>query len=181
MKILLAIDESPCSAAAAQAVAEQFRSDRTQVRVLHAVEWPKDLPPCYGFAEGPSAAGDVLAWRARLMSSADALVARTAEHLQSAGFTSSASVREGDARSVIVDEAAEWGADVIVMGSHGRRGLDRLVLGSVAEGVMRRAPCSVQIVRVGSRPHPSLAVKGKSAEAGSHAADPARRPFTVAG
>jgi nucleotide-binding universal stress UspA family protein len=180
MKILLAVDESLCSAAAAQA-ADLFRPDGTEVRVVHAVEWPKELPPCYGFGEGPSAAGDVLAWRARLMSRADALVARTAERLRSAGFAASASVQEGDARAVIVEEAAEWGADLIVMGSHGRRGLDRLVLGSVAEGVMRRAPCSVQIVRAGSRPHPSLAVEGKAAEAAPQAADPARGPSTVAG
>jgi nucleotide-binding universal stress UspA family protein len=49
---------------------------------------------------------------------------------------------------VILDTAAKWHADLIVIGSHGRKGLDRFLLGSVSEAVARHAPCSVQIVRV---------------------------------
>jgi len=47
----------------------------------------------------------------------------------------------------IVEEARRWGADLIVTGTHGRRGLDRLLLGSVAEGVARASPVSVLLVR----------------------------------
>jgi len=43
--------------------------------------------------------------------------------------------------------AIEYGADLIVMGSEGRKGVSRFLLGRVAEGVLRNAPCSVQIVR----------------------------------
>jgi nucleotide-binding universal stress UspA family protein len=46
-----------------------------------------------------------------------------------------------------VDEARRWGADLIVVGTHGRRGLDRLLLGSVAEGISRTSPVSVLLVR----------------------------------
>jgi nucleotide-binding universal stress UspA family protein len=56
-------------------------------------------------------------------------------------------VREGDARSAILDEADSWGADLIVVGSHGRTGLKRLVLGSVAAAVVAHAHCSVEVVR----------------------------------
>jgi len=53
----------------------------------------------------------------------------------------------GDARDMILRTAAELGADMIVMGTHGRRGIPRLVLGSVAEEVVRRATCPVVTVR----------------------------------
>ena len=48
--------------------------------------------------------------------------------------------------------AAAWPADDIVMGSHGRRGMNRLLLGSVSEGVVRHATCSVQVVPKRFRP-----------------------------
>lgn len=57
-------------------------------------------------------------------------------------------VREGDPRDVIVEEAKHLPADMIVMGTHGRRGFSRLVLGSVAEDVSRRAHCPVLLVRM---------------------------------
>ena len=53
----------------------------------------------------------------------------------------------GDPRDVILRTANELGADMIVMGTHGRRGIPRLVLGSVAEEVVRRATCPVVTVR----------------------------------
>lgn len=52
---------------------------------------------------------------------------------------------------VIVEQAAECGADLIVLGTHGRRGIRRLVLGSDAEGVVRTAPVPVLLVRAPSR------------------------------
>lgn len=61
----------------------------------------------------------------------------------------SAVVKSGDARTVIATMATRLGADLIVMGTHGRRGVARLVLGSVAESVARTAPCPVLLVRSG--------------------------------
>jgi nucleotide-binding universal stress UspA family protein len=57
-------------------------------------------------------------------------------------------VRTGDARDVINQTAKELGVDLIVMGTHGRRGLTRALLGSVAETVVRSAPCAVLTVRL---------------------------------
>jgi nucleotide-binding universal stress UspA family protein len=54
---------------------------------------------------------------------------------------------EGDPASVIAETAAETGADLVVMGTHGRTGLTRFVMGSVAEKVLRQAPCPVLTVR----------------------------------
>jgi nucleotide-binding universal stress UspA family protein len=62
-----------------------------------------------------------------------------------------ASVQEflptGDPATEIVTAAREWPADLIVLGSHGRKGVSRLLIGSVAEAVTRRAPCPVLVVR----------------------------------
>lgn len=55
---------------------------------------------------------------------------------------------EGDPASEIARYAADAGIDVIVIGTHGRTGVDRLVMGSVAEKVMREAPCSVLVVKL---------------------------------
>jgi nucleotide-binding universal stress UspA family protein len=56
-------------------------------------------------------------------------------------------VEVGDPRDTIVATAKTIDADLIVMGTHGRRGLSRVVMGSVAEDVMRNAPCPVLVVR----------------------------------
>ena len=53
----------------------------------------------------------------------------------------------GNARVFILEVAKEWAADLIVVGSHGRRGLNRLIMGSVSESVAIYAHCSVEVVR----------------------------------
>ena len=75
------------------------------------------------------------------------MVASATQELLAAQFSATPSVHEGEPRRVILDAAAEWHPDVIVMGSHGKRGIDRFLLGSVSEGVVRHAPCSVNVVR----------------------------------
>jgi nucleotide-binding universal stress UspA family protein len=55
---------------------------------------------------------------------------------------------EGDPASEIVRYATDAGMDLIVMGTHGRTGVERLLMGSVAERVMRDAPCSVLVVKL---------------------------------
>jgi nucleotide-binding universal stress UspA family protein len=56
-------------------------------------------------------------------------------------------LRTGDARDAVVDVAREIGADLIVMGTHGRRGVRRALIGSIAESVVRTAPCPVLTIR----------------------------------
>ena len=148
MNILLAIDDSACSAAATHAVIDQFAPSHTRVRVLHADDWPNGMPPSMGFAEGSAAAEHVLGLHRLRRSNAAALLESTADQLRRAGFTTSASLRDGDPRQTIVDCATEWPADLIVMGSHGKTGFERM-LGSVSDSVARHAPCSVEIVRPG--------------------------------
>lgn len=70
-----------------------------------------------------------------------------ASRLTKAGLRARAEVRCGDPAQEIMDAALEDGADLIVMGSHGRTGLERLLIGSVARKVVTHAPCSVLVVR----------------------------------
>jgi nucleotide-binding universal stress UspA family protein len=63
-------------------------------------------------------------------------------------------LRTGDARDVINHTAKELGCDLIVMGTHGRRGVSRVLLGSVTETVVRTAPCPVLTVRAHTTVHP---------------------------
>ena len=62
-------------------------------------------------------------------------------------------LRTGDARDLINQAAKELGADLIVMGTHGRRGVTRVLMGSVAETVVRSAPCPVLTVRAHTTEH----------------------------
>ena len=81
------------------------------------------------------------------MASGEELVSKAAHRLTAARFRAKPEMRRGDARHEILDFAADWRPDVIVLGSHGRRGLDRFLLGSVSEGVVCHADCSVEVVR----------------------------------
>jgi len=150
MKLLLAIDDSKFAEAAIHAVLSQVRQDHTQVLVLHAVDWSDFMPtpfPAVGVEPmfSPRQLESIIGSETQR---AQDLVKTAAERLRSAGFDASASVREGDPKTVILDCATEWRADLIVVGSHGRKGVTRFVLGSVSEAVARHARCSVAIVRL---------------------------------
>ena len=67
--------------------------------------------------------------------------------LASAGLKATAAVLSGNPKEVILEEAKKWNADLIVVGSHGRRGFKRFLLGSVSEAVAMNAHCSVVVVR----------------------------------
>jgi nucleotide-binding universal stress UspA family protein len=79
---------------------------------------------------------------------AEALVTKVADELRSKGLKVTTVVEQGDPKSMIIDAAAKWRADLIVIGSHGRKGLEHFLLGSVSEAVARHAGCSVEIVRI---------------------------------
>ena len=139
MKIILAIDDSKFSEAAAQALIAHHRLQDLEVRVFHAAEPPTLLV-------GPEMAEYVPPGES--VEEAKALVAKTADALRSAGVRVTTAVEQGDAKSTIIDNAEAWGADLIVLGSHGRKGLQRFLDGSVSEWILRHTHCSVEIVRL---------------------------------
>ena len=93
---------------------------------------------------------DFASARLKLRDQARETLAKTAERFRSAGFKASVLVDEGDPREVILDYAERWPADLIVVGSHGRKGMNRFLMGSVSEAVARYARCSVEVVRIQS-------------------------------
>jgi len=143
LKILLAIDDSKFSEAATQTLIAQFRPKETEVRVLHVIE----LYPL--FPVGKQLCPELAVASEEHLHQARALVARTAKALHNAGFDRvTTAVEQGNPKVAILDIAAEWKVDLIILGSHGRKGLERFPMGSVSEAVARHAPCSVQVVRI---------------------------------
>lgn len=142
MKILLAVDGSSHSQDAVDEVAKRPWPSNTTIRVLSVIQ--PYTPPVTEFALAGATMEDM---RQQQMEQAERLASRAAVRLKEAGLSPETVVREGDPRSAIVDDAAEWGADLIVVGSHGRTGVTRWLLGSVASAIVSHAPCSVEVVR----------------------------------
>jgi len=145
MKILLAIDGSKYGEAAAKELIQRPWPSGTEVRVL-SVAHPIPFIPDPVFVitaahydslekEQKRAARDV----ARVADE----IARTVPSLRV-----STQVLEGSPKKEIVEEAERWGADLIMVGSHGYGPIERFLLGSVAQAVALHAPCSVEIVRL---------------------------------
>ncbi|MEJ2371716.1 MAG: universal stress protein [Gemmatimonadales bacterium] len=142
-KIVYATDFSPCSENAFPIAVRLAASHDAELHMVHAIVLHADDPhdPAHHFPEP-----DELYERMR--SSAEARMATAAEnggmpHLKIVR----AQVRGISPAPVILEYAEEQGVDMIVMGTHGRRGLRHLLLGSVAEEVVRMADCPVLTVR----------------------------------
>jgi len=143
MKILIAIDGSEFSNAALQSVLARPWPPNSEVKVLHVVEPPSLLMGRE--MAGPDPEFEAV-WNA-LRGQAKELVAKAADRLRGANFNVSTELVEGDPKSQIIDAANEWHADMIVLGSHGRTGLSRFLIGGVSQAVVRHAHCSVEIIR----------------------------------
>jgi len=138
-RILVAMDFSPSSEAALRRAAELARLLRAEVVLLHVGE-----PPL------PSSSASTHA--------TDSARAQTEEQFQQALSAASAAdvvgerlLLQGDPAESILAHARHTKTRLIVMGTQGRRGLERLLLGSVAEAVIRGAHCPVLVVRNGGR------------------------------
>lgn len=144
MRILIAIDDSKFSEEALRFAAAHIPSQGSEIRILHV------LQP-FAFSTPPQMASQYAPELESQGKEARELVERAAATLRTKGFKVETAVEKGDIRLKIIDSAVEWNADLIVLGSHGRTGIPRVLLGSVAEFVARNAPCSVQIVRIPGR------------------------------
>jgi nucleotide-binding universal stress UspA family protein len=136
MKILIGIEDSVFSYSAARFVAQLPWSSGTQVRLISAVE-------------ADSMSGRMELEGSNVYKQASKAIDGAVAILRDGGgeFEITMEIIEGNPKHVILDEAERWGADLIVVGSHGRRGIQRFLLGSVSQAVALHAPCSVQIVR----------------------------------
>jgi nucleotide-binding universal stress UspA family protein len=143
-RIMVAVDGSDTSDLALQEAIKLARSGGAQLHLVHAVDevtlnWE-------GEYANPAEIWDAMAKSGRAI--LDKALARVAD----AGLQADAKLIEITALGqripqAIADEAESWRADLIVIGTHGRRGLSHLFLGSVAEGVVRVATKPVLLIR----------------------------------
>jgi nucleotide-binding universal stress UspA family protein len=137
-RILVAMDGGAISLQAARTAMELARALNAEIAIVHAVEPPIEYSGEIGFP-------------AEMLLQASAQ--ETAEIFdalkRSVDLPDSAShfLHVGHAAEVIASVVGEWRADLVVIGSHGRGGLGRVLLGSVAEAVVRHAPCPVLVTR----------------------------------
>jgi nucleotide-binding universal stress UspA family protein len=155
MKILLATDGSTFSEVAEKTVMATIIPQDAEVLVLEVVEplmftAPPQMAPGY--------APEQAARMQEIVNLAKKTTDSAAARLRTAGFKANSRVVERDIRSGILDTAAEWKPDLIVLGSHGRKGIAKFLLGSVADAVARHAKCSVFIARA-----PDTAIAGTRA------------------
>ena len=106
------------------------------------------MAPYYGTERSPFATGTMRSVRRATCSRTLSAAVDSARELTGAGFSTEARVVRGDPRDALVDTARTMGADLVVVGSHGRTGLAKLVLGSVASHVVTHSPCSVLVVKM---------------------------------
>jgi len=146
MKIILATDGSQFSEIAIGEVASRPWPAGSELRVISVIE-PPLLPSTdtwampEGFYEDMASAAE---------NDANSAINKAEEMLrdgETRDFVITTTLVKGHPRQAILEEAEAWGADLIVLGSHGYRGLTRLLLGSVAQAVAAHAQCSVEIVR----------------------------------
>lgn len=123
-RVLLAMDGSETASTAAEALSGRPWPEGSEFRIV-TVEEPWVIRPT-----------NVL----RNVNSAEQVLA-------AAGLKATTAVLSGNPKEVILQEAKKWNADLIVVGSHGRRGFKRFLLGSVSEAVAMNAHCSVVVVR----------------------------------
>lgn len=144
VKILFAVDESSYSQSALQTLRRLSPPGNCQIRVVHVVEpldrafYPELVPPF------PTSLAEIQKGRIR---HGQTVLDGALEQLRKAGYQATGTLGRGHVRSTIVETAEKWGAEIILLGSHGRTGLKRALLGSVSDHVARHAHCSVLIVR----------------------------------
>ena len=143
IRILLATDGSDYSISAARSIAARPWPKGSEVRIVSVVE---PIAP----AADPWYAAGAVAERVReddTKRSEEAVNSAREIISAGAGIKTETAVLEGRPKRRIVDDSKAWGAHLIVVGSHGRRGLTRYLLGSVSEAVAMHAHCSVELIR----------------------------------
>lgn len=147
MRVLLAVDGSPYSETAVNEVATRVWPADTEVRVITAYELP--LAPAPEAWALPADYFEKLdrAAREHAKSVEQAVVRKLAGALDSS-IKVTGNVLPGPPRSIILEEAERWRADLIVVGSHGYGAWHRFLLGSVSQAIVSHAKCSVEVVRI---------------------------------
>jgi nucleotide-binding universal stress UspA family protein len=147
MQILIAVSGSNDGSSDPVEAAASFPwPEGTVFRVLTIAEGVH--PPVARLLEGARDVSDVQRTADNI--AADTVASAVAK-LQSRGFHADGVSPEGDPKSMIVEYATEWGADLIVVGSCDKSRLEKFFVGSVSRSVVEHAPCSVLIAKTGAQ------------------------------
>ena len=147
MHLVLGVDDSPCSKVAAEFVRGMSWPKGTTATVVCALPLVVMAVPETYLLMAEQMEEARREHRAREQRDVDAIAAM----LTSGGLAAKGVVEDGDPRVALIDVARREHADLVVVGSHGRTGIPRLVLGSVASHITTHAPCSVLVVREPAR------------------------------
>ena len=146
MKILLAVDGSAYSDAAVDEVVRRPWPPQSELKVITAAE----LPIMVGMEPWASSPDYFEIVEKSVREAAKTVIEsalRKLKTIEGGTLKISNEIVQGPPRQVIVEEAEQWGADLIVIGSRGLGAWSRLLLGSVSNAVVHHAKCSVEIVR----------------------------------
>jgi nucleotide-binding universal stress UspA family protein len=140
MKVLIAIESTEHSRATALNLSEHFSTEKTELKLLHVAN-------ALDFAGGPQLLSSYTDAGKVEQQEGAAVLAPFAAKLKANGFRVETEIVGGDTSEAILNAAEKWGADVIVVGSRGGGQMRQFLLGSVAYAVVRRAGCSVLVLR----------------------------------
>jgi nucleotide-binding universal stress UspA family protein len=143
-RILVPIDGSPTAGRGLAEAIQLARLTGARLRLIHVVD---ELSFALSASQGLTMTGDVLNM---MRDTGAAILAEASATVQAAGLEVDSALKDSFAGRVcdlVTAEAAEWRADLIVLGTHGRRGVGRLFMGSDAENIVREARIPVLLLR----------------------------------
>lgn len=150
-RILVALDGSkfaervlPCI----EPLAQKFGSNVTLIQVVAPIQEPVLAEASMGVVSQDWLTTEKAPITDEMRAHAESYLTGAQKALGDRGLAVESECPEGEASEVILRRARELGADLIAITTHGRTGVDRMLFGSVAEEVLRRAPCPVLLVRV---------------------------------
>jgi nucleotide-binding universal stress UspA family protein len=146
-RVVLAWDGSSCAARAAELLTRWPVFGGTAVRVVSVADTAPSRWMGLASGEGIALAGTYEDAAEPSRTQHEQMAHDMAERLREAGLDAEPDRRDGDPATQVVNAARGWDADLVVLGTHGRTGLTRLLLGSVARNVLHHAGCSVLVVR----------------------------------
>ncbi len=142
-RILVPVDNSSTSRNALEEAMRFARSEKAVLRLVHVIDLAQ-------FAWSANEFLDVPQLQAALKEGGQRVLAESAAAVKAVGLEAESALLEtwgGQLSKAIVDDAKAWSADLLVMGTHGYGGLTHMLLGSVAEGVVRHSEVPVLLVR----------------------------------
>lgn len=167
-KILVPVDFSDCAAEVVEEAAKLALDSGAELELLHVIDLGGVDPDAILTADG----GEQVTAQALLVDEANASLSELARAAEALGVKTSLALEFGRPEEMILGHANKQNPRMIVMGTHGRKGLSRWILGSVAALVMRGAECPVVIHRTEYKDH---CEPKNCAWCGTHVSEQARR------